>query len=230
MVFFDAGETLLHPHPSFPELFARVCGDNGVEVSTEEVRTVQERLAPHLADLGEATGVDKPSLTPEGSRIFWTHLYRRLQEELGIADEGLTAKLYATFSHISSYKLFDDALPALDALHERGYRLGLISNFERWLEEMLVELEIGHRFEVAVISGLEGVEKPDPMIYETALERAGVRGAAAVHVGDSPALDVRPASQVGMKTILVDRGGRYPDAGGERVRSLTQVLAVVARL
>ncbi|CAN5535064.1 HAD family hydrolase [soil metagenome] len=229
-MFFDAGETILHPHPSFPELFSAVCGRNGVDVPTEQVRAVQERLAPHLVDLGEATGVEKPSLSPEGSRTFWTYLYRRLLGELGIEDESLVGELYGTFSHVSSYKLFDDVLPVLAELEKRGHRLGLISNFERWLEEMLVELEVGDLFDVTVISGLEGMEKPDPAIYEVALERAEVEPGRAVHVGDSPVMDVVPASSVGMATVLVDRAGRYPDAEGHRVGSLTELPDLVATL
>jgi putative hydrolase of the HAD superfamily len=230
MVFFDAGETILHPHPSFPELFSKVCRRRGVEVVSGDVRDVQERLAPHLVDLGEATGVDKPSLTAEDSRRFWTYLYRRLLAELGVEDESLVGQLYATFSHTSSYKLFDDVLPVLEELDRRGYRLGLISNFERWLEEMLVELEVGHIFDVTVISGVEGVEKPDPAIYAVALERAGVGPRLAVHVGDSPVLDVEPASSVGMTTVLLDRVGRYPDAPGLRVGSLAELPAVLETL
>ena len=230
IVFFDAGETLLHPHPSFPELFAEVARRNGVDVRSEEVRAAQERLAPHLVDLDEATGVEAPSLSPEDSRRFWTYLYRRLLEELGLANERLVDQLYATFSHMSSYKLFDDVLPVLDALAAGGYRLGLISNFEKWLEEMLIELEVGHHFDVTVISGVEGVEKPNPRIYEVALERADVEAAHAIHVGDSPTLDVEPAEVVGMRAVLVDRSGRYPDAPGLRVDSLAQVPEVVARL
>jgi putative hydrolase of the HAD superfamily len=229
-VFFDAGETLLHPHPSFPELFSEVCRRNGVDVAAEEVSRAQERLAPHLVDLDESIRVDAPSLDPEASRRFWSYLYRRLLQEVGAPDERLVDELYRTFSHISSYKLFDDVLPVLDRLGAIGYRMGLISNFERWLEEMLVELEVGHRFEVAVISGIEGVEKPDPGIYRSALERAGVDPARAAHVGDSPELDIAPALAVGMTGVLVDRVGRYPDASGPRVRSLAELPEVLESL
>ena len=230
VVFFDAGETLLHPHPSFPELFASVCRRRGVDVSADAVRVVQERLAPHLVELGEATGVEQPSLSPEGSRTFWSYLYRRFLAELRVADESLVGELYETFSHISSWKLYDDALPALSALAERGYRLGLISNFERWLEELLVELEVGDVFDFTVISGVEGTEKPDPAIYKIALERAGVDAGRAVHVGDSPTFDVAPASSLGIATVLVDRVERYPHAEGLKVRSLEEVPGLVARL
>jgi putative hydrolase of the HAD superfamily len=230
IVFFDAGETILHPHPSFPELFARVCARNGVAMDAARVRGVQERLAPHLVDLGEATGVDKPSLSAEGSRTFWTYLYRRLLAELGVEDEALVSTLYATFSHTSSYKLFDDVVEALHEVERAGYRLGLISNFERWLEEILVEQEVGHLFDVAVISGVEGVEKPDVAIYEAAIRRAEVAPGAAVHVGDSPVYDVEPARAAGMRPVLLDRAGRYPDAPPPRIRTLTELPDVLADL
>jgi putative hydrolase of the HAD superfamily len=230
VVFFDAGETLLHPHPSFAELFSEVCRRDAVEVDSADVRAAQERLAPHLVDLNESTGVDAPSLSAEGSRRFWSYLYRRLLEEFDIEDERLVGELYATFSNTSSYKLFDDALDVLDSLTRDGYRLGLISNFERWLEEMLIELEVGGHFELTVISGVEGVEKPDLRIYEAALEKAGVEARRTVHVGDSPVLDVEPALAVGMNAVLVDRVGRYPEASGLRVDSLTEVPELVNRL
>ena len=230
VVFFDAGETILHPHPSFPELFSRVSAEHGIEIPVERVRDVQERLAPHLVDLGEATGVDNPSLSADASRRFWTYLYRRLLAELGITDEELVGKLYSTFSHMSSYKLFDDALPAIEDLAQRGYRLGLISNFERWLEEMLVELEVGQHFEVSVISGIVGTEKPDERIYRIALDKAGVDAGRCVHVGDSPGLDVAPAAAVGMNAVLLDRRDRYPQVDAPRIRSLQELPALVAGL
>jgi putative hydrolase of the HAD superfamily len=230
MVFFDAGETLLRPHPSFPELFATVCKRNGRDVDPADVAEVQDRLAPYLVDLAHDTGVEHPSLSPEGSRTFWTHLYTRFLGELGIVDDDLAAKLFATFSSSSSYKLFDDVLPTLRQLQAEGYRLGLISNFEEWLEEMLVELEVGDFFDTRVISGSAGVEKPDPQIYRIALDRAGIEPGVSVHVGDSPYLDIEPASSVGMKTVLLDRKGRHVEARVPRIRSLKDLPATVANL
>lgn len=230
IVFLDAGETLLHPHPSFHELFAIICADAGVDVTAEDVEGVQRRMAPHLVDLAEDTGVDNPSLAGADSRRFWTYLYRRFLEELGIEDESLVTRLYERFSSSSSYRLFDDALPAMTELRGRGYRLGLISNFEQWLEEMLVELEVGDLFDVAVISGVEGVEKPDPGIYRLALDRAKVAPEATVHVGDSPGLDVQPAREVGMNVVLLDRHGRYRDERVARIDSLQELPDVVSKL
>lgn len=229
-VFFDAGETLVYPHPSFPELFAQVCNENGRDINSDDVLDVQQRLAPHLVDLAEETGVENPTFSRKESVEFWSFLYRRFLEELGISDEGLVAKLYERFSTTSTYRLFDDALPALRAIRDQGHGLGLISNFEGWLEEMLVELEVGQLFDVRVISGVEGIEKPDPGIYRLALERAGVGAEAAVHVGDSPGLDIEPAKAVGMNAILLDRHNRYPGVHEPRITSLEELGPLVAKL
>ena len=201
-VFFDAGETLLRPYPSFPELFARTCAREGFDIDPETVRSVQEGLSSHMIEVSKGSA----SLSAEASLDFWTYFYRRLLHELGLP-EHLAESLYETFSDSRSYKLFDDVRPALERLAADGYRLGLISNFEGWLEKMLVELEVGHVFDVSVISGVVGVEKPDPRIYEIALKEAGVPASQCVHIGDSIRADMRPAREAGMHAVLIDRPG-----------------------
>lgn len=230
IVFFDAGETLLHPHPSFAELFARIGREAGYDIHARDVHRIQEEMAPYLIDQDDETAPAYTSLDPTASKAFWLHLYTRFLEELDIKDEALADRLYERFSHTSSYKLFEDALPVLHRLQGEGYRLGLISNFERFLEEMLVELEVGHLFDVTVISGIEGYEKPDPNIYRVALERASVEPRYAVHVGDSPVLDVEPATEVGMNAVLLDRVGRVEQHPGLRIASLKELPEVVSNL
>lgn len=236
IVFFDAGETILHPHPSFSELFASVCVAEGHDVAPADVEGVQARLAPHLMDLDHDEDDDdaRPyagsSLDENEARRFWLYLYRRFCRELGIDDAALPEALFARFTDLSTYKLFDDALPALRALHDDGLRLGLISNFERWLEELLVELDVGHLFDVTLISGVAGVEKPSPEIYELALHRAGVTPGEAVHVGDSPTMDAEPAAAVGMKVVLLDRAGRYPDAPWPTIGSLKELPQAISKI
>jgi len=71
---------------------------------------------------------------------------------------------------------------------------------------------------VVVISGREGMEKPDPAIYRLALERAGVAPEDAAFVGDNPEFDVHPPAALGMFPVLIDRRGRHEDFAGPGVR------------
>jgi FMN phosphatase YigB (HAD superfamily) len=100
----------------------------------------------------------------------------------------------------------------------------------RRLKELLVELEVGHIFDVSIISGLEGIEKPDPGIFELALERAATTPRTAVHIGDSYRMDVEPATAVGMNAVLLDRSGRHPEIDCPTIASLHELPAVVAEL
>ena len=74
-----------------------------------------------------------------------------------------------------------------------------------------------------MISGVEGLEKPDPRIFQLAMERAGVEPGRSVYVGDNPEFDVDPALAVGMFPVLIDRRDRFPDAPGVRIASLEEL-------
>jgi putative hydrolase of the HAD superfamily len=148
-------------------------------------------------------------------------VYRLLLDRVGLpASDGLAERLYAEFTTLSNYRLFPDALPTLVRLHAAGIALGVISNFEEWLERLLEALDVIHYFDVRIISGIEGVEKPDPAIFRLALERGGVRAEESAYVGDIPAFDTEPAEALGMLGVLIDRRGRFPDHTGLRIASL----------
>jgi FMN phosphatase YigB (HAD superfamily) len=78
-----------------------------------------------------------------------------------------------------------------------------------------------------VISGIEGIEKPDERIYRLALERARVDATDAAYVGDNPEFDVDPPAALGMFPVLVDRRDRFPDHLGARVRDLRDLPAIL---
>ena len=226
-VFFDVGETLVHVDPSFAELFVAVLAGAGHERRVEEVR----EASGHVYDRFSEAARDRSLWTtsPERSRAFWLSVYERMLGELRIPDhDGLTRTLHAEFTRMENYALFDDVRPALASLEEAGLVLGIVSNFEAWLEDLLGALGVIDRFPVRVISGLEGVEKPDARIFTLALQRIGADAADAVYVGDNPEFDVEPARAVGMMPVLIDRRGRFPDADCVRITDLRHLAAAVA--
>jgi putative hydrolase of the HAD superfamily len=220
-VLFDAGETLLHPSPSFPDLIATFIRERGHDIDAGRVVEAEASLAHSITQM--FVEGKHWSTSPERSRAFWTQIYRMLIEKIGIADEGLPGHLYDRFRDPRYYALFDDALPALRTLKERGFRVGVISNFEAWLEGLLASLEVMPFLDALVVSGVEGLEKPDPEIFLRALERIGAPPERAVYVGDSVTFDLEPAQALGMHAFLVDRRGRYDADRYPVVRALTEI-------
>src|SRR6266487_3645849 len=109
-VLFDAGETLVHPSPSFPELFARIAGREGVSVEPDAVvdasRIVLERFSEAASDRELWT------TSPDRSRRFWMSVYERMLDVLERSEtNNLAETLYREFTERSNYSLFNDVRP-----------------------------------------------------------------------------------------------------------------------
>ena len=225
-VFFDVGETLVHVDPSFAELFVSVLAGAGHDRTLEEVREASGHVYARFSEAARDRSMWTTS--PERSKAFWLSVYERMLEELRVPDhDGLPGDLHAEFTRMENYVLFEDVRPAIASLREAGLLLGIVSNFEAWLEEWFGVHDLVETFPVRVISGIEGIEKPDERIYRLALERSGVEAAESVYVGDNPEFDVDPPAALGMFAVLVDRRGRFPDHRGTRITDLRQLPAVL---
>ena len=229
-VFFDAGETLVYPHPSFVELFAEVLWEKSHRVDPEALQELIHASSDRFSELMLSEQALNWSTSPERSRALWDVAYRMFLSETDIPESehaGLVDVLYERFRSIASYRLYPDVLPVLERLRKAGVILGLISNFEDWLEQLLETLEVSPFLEVSVISGIEGVEKPDTRIFEIALERAGVDAASSVYVGDNPIFDSEPARKAGMIPVLIDRRDRHANVDVTRITTLEALPASI---
>ena len=222
-VLLDAGDTLLAPAPSFQGRFLAVAADAGVPLEEAAVDAA-------IAEAMRAAEWPSDWTDPATQRSFWVGFYRQLLADLGHRDDGMRVAeaLFAAFSDPAGYRLFDDVRPALDALAGRGVTLGVVSNFEPWLEDVLALQGIDHLFATVAISGKLGVAKPDPEIFRVALKEAGAEPEATVHVGDQPVNDVAAATAVGITPVLIDRFARHPDPdGAHRVEDLLGLVRLV---
>ena len=219
---FDAGGTLLDPVPSFHELFARVLTEHGHALDPEEIGRGLDAIPRRFVEAADAD--ERWTTSPEGSRRFWVSVYDVFLERAGLpTSDGLQDALYSAFTDVDNYALLPDVPDTLERLEAAGVSLGIISNFEAWLDELLRHLDVRHRFGVRVISGVEGIEKPDPEIFRRSLERLDLPAAEVVYVGDVPELDIRPALKLGMGAVLIDRHDRYPSHDGLRIRDLREL-------
>lgn len=102
--------------------------------------------------------------------------------------------------------LYDDAQSVLKALHNKGYKLGIIANQSLGTAMRLEKWGIRSYFDVIAASAEEGIAKPDLEMFKIALGRAQCAPEDAVMIGDRLDNDIAPANMVGMKTIWIRQG------------------------
>ena len=106
-----------------------------------------------------------------------------------------------------SFNPYPESEAVLRRLRETGVGMYVVSNWDLGLVEVLEDLDWMRYFDGLVVSAVSGVEKPDPRIFEEALEASGVERDRVVHVGNDPVTDIRGAAEAGIDTVLVDREG-----------------------
>jgi FMN phosphatase YigB (HAD superfamily) len=123
----------------------------------------------------------------------------------------------------------------LQALADTGVRLGIVSNADGIMGQRLAQLEIcqvgpglGVAIECVIDSGNVGIMKPDPRIFEAALDVMGVAAADAWYVGDMPAIDVVGARRAGLRPFLMDPFDLHHEADYDRTSSLSDLAALIA--
>jgi len=153
--------------------------------------------------------------------------FKQTLREVGRIDDGLAARLTAVYlkHRFEDIKPFSDVLPTLSILKD-GYRLGVVSNGNSHPERCGLKGVFGF----VVLSQDHGVEKPDPRIFEIALEEAGCSRGELLHVGDSLENDVRGAIDSGIGCAWLNRAqvGNDTDVNPEyEVSSLLELLDIL---
>src|SRR5512132_2858322 len=157
-VFLDALGTLVELEPPWVPLRERV----PAEVSDERLESALRAEMAYYRDHAQE-GRDEASLVDLRERCA-----ALVSDELGVeitADELVEA---------IRFEAYPDVRPALRELRERGERLVAVSNWDCSLPEVLDRVGIGELLDGVVSSAGAGARKPDPAIFQRALELAGV--------------------------------------------------------
>ncbi|HSR30158.1 MAG TPA: HAD-IA family hydrolase [Anaerolineae bacterium] len=230
VILFDVNGTLLgYDDPlGFEKRFAQACRDLGHSVTTDQVCQAFHRLMQAWAEIKDS-GLQRAS-SGEQYRQTMTWAYQLMLEALEVSGDlwQQADALYERFIVQEGFMpLFSDVEDTLICLRSHGLRLGILSNFPPHLEETLKLHGIHGYFDFFIVSSLVGLEKPDPAIFELAIEKAGCPREAIIHVGDSLDDDLRGAVTVGLPAILIDRHDRQPEVACVRIRSLSELWKIV---
>ena len=135
--------------------------------------------------------------------------------------------------HSEDEKPYEDAVPALVELKRRGFKFGIIANQPLGTEERLTNWGLLGYFDVIAASAELRISKPDPAIFQWALEQANCIAQNAVMVGDRLDNDMSPANRLGIHTVRLLRGiGAYhePQSSDELPEYTIQTLAELFEL
>lgn len=113
----------------------------------------------------------------------------------------------ALFGTAAAWRVFPEVPEVLDGLRRRGFRLGVLSNFDSRLANIFRGHGLDRWFEVMVISSQVGADKPHPEIFRHAAGRAGLHPSDCLHVGDQEVLDRAAAEGAGLHARRIDRPG-----------------------
>ncbi len=207
-VFFDAGGTLLKVREPVGITYARFAAEHGVKLDEERVCEAFPKVfrSLHIRELGTI-----PSNGDD--RVWWHEVVRRCLWIGGWPQDKPTEPvfqaLYDHYEDASCWMLFPETLSVLERLRAEGVPCYLLSNWDARLRKILRGLGIDDFFADYIISAEVGCAKPHAAIYELAAQRANVRAADAVMVGNEMEMDVKPALACGWRAaFVVDRPQR----------------------
>ncbi len=139
-------------------------------------------------------------------------VYRSVIWRLTRGDLDASLRIYEWMEERAHVREFFEFRPGiadvLEALKQRGLKLGLCANQPSVVLQRLSREGIGHYFANEGISGVLGLRKPDVRLFLRVCEDLGVEPAECIMVGDRIDNDVVPAKLLGMKTVLI-RTGRH---------------------
>ena len=229
VVFFDAANTLFHVKGSVADIYLHHAVQFGFAPKPDSLiaikqafgRAFQEAPPPIFAPTD-------PTQLKQSERLWWFDIVHNVFYRVGMFEgfDEFFDHVFRLFGEAHAWTLYPETLTVLTALRERGYELGVVSNFDSRLFPVMRGLGISGLFDTVTISSMAHSAKPAPKIFELALEKHAVDPDEAAHVGDSLRDDVEGATKAGLKGILLDRESRASNslpAGMVRIATLSEL-------
>ena len=131
--------------------------------------------------------------------------------------------MFPTFVH-----LFEDAADTLLRLKAQGYALGILTNGPAVQQHRKIDLAgLRHIVDLVMVSGEEGVAKPQAEYFRRAAARLGLAPSQCLMVGDHPQNDIEGALSVGMKAVFIDTTHPSAPMSVPTIHTLSDVLNYV---
>jgi HAD superfamily hydrolase (TIGR01509 family) len=156
--------------------------------------------------------------------LAYTHFFRAWMEAAGIPAEEIADhgdRFGAIHRELTLWRVVrPGVLEALERLKSAGYKLAIVSNAEGQIEGDAKRFGLAPFFDVIIDSHVVGVAKPDPRIFQIALERLGVAPDQSRFAGDIFSIDILGARAAGIEARLIDQHERYHWVDHHKIRHI----------
>jgi len=229
-IFFDLDGTLRHSVPSGGEVFTDYVTTLGLQVN-DEARLRALRWEHYYW----ASSVDlRDDLLAHSGETenFWIEYSRRRLVALGASPDWSSEVAPNVSRHMGEFYKPESIVPedvrrVLPQLKQAGYILAVISNRDKPFQALLQEHGIGEFFDFSLAAGEVNTFKPEPGVFEHALRRVNLSPQEAVYVGDNYYADVVGARRAGLRPVLYDPLGIFPDPDCTIITSFDELNSIV---
>jgi putative hydrolase of the HAD superfamily len=209
-VIFDAVGTLIFPEPPAATIYADVGRRYGGRRSAAEIAPRFAAAFRRQEQLDETLGW-RTSEQREVER--WRTIVTEVLDDVPDRD-ACFRELFEHFRRPSAWRLADEAAATLAKLAEQGHLLGLASNYDSRLRDVVAGLPALAPIRYLAISSEIGWRKPAPQFFQALARLVGLPSDRLVLVGDDPVNDYEGARAAGLGAILLDRESKQATAIG----------------
>jgi putative hydrolase of the HAD superfamily len=229
VIFFDAAGTLIEVRGGVGEIYSRVAREFGFEAEPQILQQNFSRSFRRQPPLAFPYGTPDAALI-ELEKGWWRNLVKAVFSCLGSFPrfDEFFDDIFERFRSREFWRVYEDVEPSLTELKLLGQKLGVISNFDSRLFDVLRACGLDRFFDSVHVSTRVGAAKPDPAIFQAALNYHAVEARQSWHVGDSLREDVEGAMAIGANAILLYRDSRFAEnAPAARITSLNQLVTLI---
>ena len=205
LITFDACNTLFRVRGSPGELYSNVAARFGVDIKP---KALNDSFKDTFRDFYK-TSPNFGAKSAKTGEKWWHEVVKQTFRSTGYHDEATLAKfssvLYKEFSTASYWQVYSETFDVLEHLKNRNYHLAVVSNFDERLDAILESLRLKEYFAFIACSFDVGMYKPSPEVFQLVLSHLDVKAEEALHVGDNVELDYKPAIELGMRSLIVNR-------------------------
>ena len=215
VIFLDAAGTLFGVRGSVGEIYAAIARNYGVEIAAGEIdRAFRQSFAiaePLAFDHSDRANTEREIIIQK-EFDWWKQIVLTTFKEAKALDdftdfEQFFQELYVYFATEKPWFIYPEVIDFLDNWQQKQIPLGIISNFDTRIYDLLKLLSLDSYFSSITISSEAGAAKPDHKIFMKALAKHSCEPEQAWYIGDSFIEDYQGAKQIGMEAFWLRRKG-----------------------